>query len=57
MQIIYFSWFPDPEAFSVDAFLFAGINLNFYAFPTLILIPQVLREIINGKTKAVVVVP
>lgn len=54
---LYISWHPDPDAWVIDAFTLSWENLNFYAFPPFILIPRVLRKIVNDKAEGTVVVP
>lgn len=53
----FVSWFPDPEAFSMDAFSIDWSKFYFYAFPPFILILKVLRKIITDKAEGVIVVP
>lgn len=53
----YVSWFPDPGSVAVDAFTFSWANLRFYAFPPFILLPRVLRKILDDKAEGTVVVP
>lgn len=53
----FVSWFPDPLAFTVDAFSIDWSNFYFYAFPPFILILRVLRKIITDKAEGVMVVP
>lgn len=53
----YVSWFPDPSSFAVDAFTLSWKELNFYAFPPFILLPRVLRKIVNEKASGTLVVP
>lgn len=53
----YASWLPDPKSTVVDAFTISWESLNFYAFPPFILIPRVLRKIINDRAEGTVVVP
>lgn len=54
---LYASWFPDPGSVAVDAFTFSWEKLNFYAFPPFILLPRVLRKIIDDKATGTLVVP
>lgn len=54
---LYASWYPDPGSISVDAFTFSWENLNFYAFPPFILLPRVLRKIIDDGATGTLVVP
>lgn len=54
---IYVSWFPEPESWAVDAFTLSWSKFKFYAFPPFILIPRVLRKIIEDAAEGVVVVP
>ena len=53
----YASWFPDPGSVAVDAFTFSWKNVNFYAFPPFILLPRVLRKIVDDGATGTVVVP
>ncbi|XP_036138899.1 uncharacterized protein LOC118644431 [Monomorium pharaonis] len=53
----YVSWLSDPGAVSIDAFTISWTSLRFYAFPSFILIPRMLRKIINEKATSVVVSP
>jgi ribonuclease HI len=52
----FYSWFPDPESESVDAFLNEW-NCFFYAFPPFSLIGRVLKKIIDDKARGILVVP
>lgn len=53
----YVSWFPDPGAIAVDAFTLSWSDTRFFAFPPFILLPRVLRKILNDNAEGVVVVP
>lgn len=53
----YVSWFPDPGAIATDAFTLSWENINFYAFPPFILLPRVLRKIVNDEAIGTLVVP
>lgn len=53
----YVSWIPDPGSLAVDAFTLSWKDCYFYAFPPFILIPRVLRKIINDKAEGILVVP
>ena len=53
----YISWFPDPLAFSIDAFTIDWGIYFFYAFPPFILIPNVLQKIKNDNAQGILVVP
>ena len=53
----YASWYPDPACWVVDAFTFSWSKLNFYTFPPFILIPKVLRKIIDEGAKGILIVP
>lgn len=55
--VLYASWVPDPDSWVVDAFTISWTELHFYAFPPFILIPRVLRKIVDDKAEGVVVVP
>lgn len=54
---LYVSWVPDPDSWVIDAFTISWANLYFYAFPPFILIPRVLRKIVDDKAEGIVVVP
>jgi len=54
---IYVSWLPDPGAWTIDAFTLAWHDVYFYAFPPFILIPRILRKIVDEKAKGVLIVP
>jgi len=53
----YVSWFPDPGAIAVDAFTLSWENLDFYAFPPFILLPRVLRKIVDDEAMGTIVMP
>lgn len=53
----FVSWFPDPFAFAIDAFTLDWENFYFYAFPPFVLIPKVLRKIINDNVTSILMVP
>ncbi|XP_011883675.1 PREDICTED: uncharacterized protein LOC105570834 [Vollenhovia emeryi] len=53
----YVSWFPDPGAIAIDAFTLSWADTKFFAFPPFILLPRVLRKILNDQAQGVVVVP
>lgn len=53
----YVSWFPDPGAITTDAFTLSWEDLKFYAFPPFILLPRVLRKIVDDGAAGVLVVP
>lgn len=53
----FVSWFPDPFAFTIDAFTLNWSEFYFYAFPPFILITKVLRKIIDDKTEGILAVP
>lgn len=53
----YISWFPDKEAWRIDAFTVDWHNLNFYGFPPFSLILRVLQKIINDKATGILIVP
>ena len=38
---VYVSWIQDPGSYAVNAFTLSWANLNFYAFPSFILLPRV----------------
>ncbi|EFN87992.1 hypothetical protein EAI_06111, partial [Harpegnathos saltator] len=50
------SWFPNPGSFTTDAFAVAWEALNFYAFPPFILLPRVLRKLIDDEATGTLVV-
>lgn len=54
---LYVSWIPDPESWVVDAFTISWTDLKFYAFPPFILVPRVLRKIVDDKAEGILVVP
>lgn len=54
---VYVSWLPDPGSWMVDAFTLSWKSLNFYCFPPFILIPKILRKIIDEKSEGVIVIP
>lgn len=54
---LYVSWFPDPGSVAVDAFTLSWKNLKFYAFPPFILLPRVLRKIIDDEATGTLIVP
>lgn len=54
---IYVSWLPDPGSWLVDAFTLSWSDLFFYCFPPFILIPRILRKIIDDRAEGVIVVP
>ncbi|XP_067204231.1 uncharacterized protein [Linepithema humile] len=45
----YVSWFPDPGSIAVDAFTLSWRDFSFYAFPPFILLPRVLRKIVEDE--------
>ena len=53
----FISWFPDPDAFEVDAFTINWEKIYFYAFPPFGLITRVLKKIYNDKARGVLVIP
>ena len=53
----YLSWHPDPGCFAVDAFTFPWDDFFFYTFPPFILLPKVMRKIIDDKAEGVVIIP
>lgn len=53
----FVSWFPDPLAFTVDAFSLNWSEFRFFAFPPFALILRVLRKIISDRAEGVIVVP
>jgi len=53
----YVSWFPDPGSIAIDAFTLSWRGLNFYAFRPFILLPRVLRKLIEDEATGTVVVP
>ncbi|XP_011685561.1 PREDICTED: uncharacterized protein LOC105448593 [Wasmannia auropunctata] len=53
----FVSWIPDPESFVIDAFTLDWGEFYFYAFPPFILLPRVLRKIINDEAVGIVIVP
>ncbi|KYQ53526.1 hypothetical protein ALC60_00052, partial [Trachymyrmex zeteki] len=53
----YVSWFPDPGSIAIDAFTLSWSSLNFYAFPPFILLPRVLRKIVDDEATGTVIVP
>ena len=54
---VYVSWLPDPGSWMVDAFTLSWSDLNFYCFPPFILIPRILRKIIDDRAEGVIIVP
>lgn len=54
---VYASWFPDPDAASVDAFTFSWKNIFFYAFPPFSLILKSTNKIINDEACGILVFP
>ncbi|KYN23503.1 hypothetical protein ALC57_04087, partial [Trachymyrmex cornetzi] len=53
---LYVSWLPDPGSWEIDPFTLSWINFNFYAFPLFILIPKVLRKIVDERATGVLLV-
>lgn len=53
----YISWVPDPGSLAVDAFTLSWKEFYFYAFPPFILIPRVLRKIVDDGAEGILVVP
>lgn len=53
----YVSWFPDPGSVAVDAFTLSWRRLSFYAFPPFILLPRVLRKLVDDEATGTLVVP
>lgn len=53
----FVSWFPDPEAFAIDAFNLSWSNIYFYIFPPFYLILKILRKIRHDRATGVLVVP
>lgn len=53
----FYSRFPDPEAWAIDAFTISWEKENFYAFPPFALIMRTLRKIINDKAVGIMVAP
>ncbi|KYN28682.1 hypothetical protein ALC57_01935, partial [Trachymyrmex cornetzi] len=54
---LYVSWLPDPGSWAIDAFTLSWTSFNFYAFPPFILIPKVLRKIVDERATGVLLVP
>ncbi|EFN81403.1 hypothetical protein EAI_09447, partial [Harpegnathos saltator] len=54
---LYVSWFPDPGSWAIDAFTLSWQSLYFYAFPPFIIIPRILRKIIDDEATGVLIVP
>ena len=52
----YVSWLPNPGSVTVDAFTLSWRGLNFYAFLPFILLPRVLRKIIEDEATGTVIV-
>lgn len=53
----YVSWFPNPGSITVDAFTLSWTGWNFYAFPPFILLPRILRKIVDDGATGTLVVP
>lgn len=53
----FVSWFPEPDAFCVDAFTLEWSGFFFYAFPHFALIPRLLKKIIEDRAEGIVVAP
>ncbi|KYN08287.1 hypothetical protein ALC62_00717 [Cyphomyrmex costatus] len=53
----YIFWFPDPGSVAVDAFTVSWKGIDFYAFPPFILLPRVLRKIVEDEATGTVVIP
>lgn len=53
----FVSWFPDPDAITIDAFTISWKSKDFYAFPPFSQIPKVLHKIQQEKARGIVVVP
>ena len=51
------SWYPEKQAFAVDAFTISWTNFSFYAFPPFAQIPKVLKKIIQDKAQEILLVP
>lgn len=54
---LYISWIPDPGFISVDTFTLSWKEIYFYAFPPFILIPRVLRKIVDDGAEGILVIP
>ncbi|XP_032668678.1 uncharacterized protein LOC116842918 [Odontomachus brunneus] len=54
---LYVSWFPDPGSIAIDAFTLSWRDIYFYAFPPFILLPRVLRKIVDDGAVGILVVP
>jgi hypothetical protein len=52
----YFSWHPDPNSISVDAFL-SKWGTNFYAFPPFCIVLKALNKIRSDRARGIIVVP
>ena len=52
----YISYYPDPDATGVDAFLTSWRDLQFYAFPLSAIISKVISKIVNEKAEGILVV-
>lgn len=53
----FVSWFPDRNAYAVDAFTICWNELFFYAFPPFSLILRVLNKVILDKAEGILVIP
>lgn len=53
----YISWFPDPDAYTIDAFTITWLGMFFYAFPPFSLLNRVMQKIKTEKATGIVVVP
>lgn len=53
----YVSWLPDPGAWTINAFTLSWHSIYFYAFPPFILLPRVLRKIVDDEATGVLVIP
>ena len=53
----YVSWFPDPNAYAVDAFTLQWNKIFFYAFPPFSLLSRMLQKIMREKATGIVIVP
>jgi len=53
----YISWYPDKNAWSIDAFTVSWKDYFFYAFPPFSMILKTLRKIRNKKATGIIVVP
>ena len=53
----FIAWYPDPEAWAVDAFAWSWSGLKFYAFPPFSVVGKVIEKVLEDEAEGTLVVP